>query len=46
MLICIENHRTCDFLGGGSGPPIPPLDPHMICPVYTLYHLKSVVVQW
>ena len=28
MLISIETHITCDF-PGGSGPPIPPLDPHM-----------------
>ena len=31
MLISIETHITCDFPGeGGSGPPIPPLDPHML----------------
>ena len=30
MLISIETHITCDFPGGGgSGPPIPPLDPHL-----------------
>ena len=29
MLIFIEAHITCDF-PGGSRPPIPPLDPHMI----------------
>ena len=30
MLISIETHITCDFPGGGgSGSPIPPLDPHM-----------------
>ena len=29
MLISIETHITCDF-PGGSGPPIPPLDPYMI----------------
>ena len=28
MLISIETHITCDF-PGGSGPPFPPLDPHM-----------------
>ena len=30
LLISIETHITitCDF-PGGSGPPIPPLDPHM-----------------
>ena len=30
MLISIETHITCDFLGGLSGPPIPPLHPHML----------------
>ena len=31
MLICIETHRTCDFPGGGGfGPPIPTLDPHLV----------------
>ena len=30
MLISIETHITCDF-PGGSGPPISPLDPHMLC---------------
>ena len=29
MLFSIETHITCDF-PGESGPPIPPLDPHMI----------------
>ena len=30
MLISKETHITCDFPGGGgSGPPIPNLDPHM-----------------
>ena len=29
-VISIETHKTCDFLGGGGGGPhIPPLDPHM-----------------
>ena len=28
MLISIETLGTCDF-PGGSGPPIPPLDPHI-----------------
>ena len=28
MLISIETLITCDF-PGGSGPPIPPLDPHL-----------------
>ena len=30
MLISMATHITCDF-PGGSGPPIPPLDPHMKC---------------
>ena len=25
MVICIETHRTCNFPGGRSGPPIHPL---------------------
>ena len=31
MLISTKTHITCDFLGvgGGSGPPIPPLELHM-----------------
>ena len=28
-VISIETHKTCDFPGGGGGPHIPPLDPHM-----------------
>ena len=30
-LFPIETHITCDFPGGGgwSGPPVPPLDPHL-----------------
>ena len=29
-LFPIETHITCDFPGGGSGPPSPPpLDPHL-----------------
>ena len=32
VLISIGIHITCDFPGGwGSGPRIPPLDPHMYC---------------
>ena len=32
-LFSIETHITCDFPGGGSGPPVPPpLDPHLNCP--------------
>ena len=29
-LFPIETHITCDFSRGGSGPPVPPLDPHLI----------------
>ena len=30
LLIPIETHITCDFpREGGSGPPVPPLDPHL-----------------
>ena len=35
-LFPIETHITCDF-PGGSGPPVPPLDPHLlvfICPSF------------
>ena len=28
-LFPIETHITCDFPGGGSRPPVPPLDPHL-----------------
>ena len=28
LIIIFKKHITCDFLGG-SGPQIPPLDPHM-----------------
>ena len=28
-LFPIETHITCDF-PGGSGPPVPPLDPHLV----------------
>ena len=28
IIVSKETHITCDF-PGGSGPPIPPLDPHM-----------------
>ena len=30
MLISIETHITCDFSGGGSEPPYPPLNPHKL----------------
>ena len=29
-LFPLETHLTCDFPGGGSRPPVPPLDPHLI----------------
>ena len=29
MLISVETHMTCGFLGGGVRAPIPPLDSHM-----------------
>ena len=29
ILISIESNITCDFPGGGSGPPLPPMDPHI-----------------
>ena len=35
MLISIEIHITCDF-PRGSGPPIPPLDPHKGSPDATV----------
>ena len=28
-LFPIETHKICDFPGGGSEPPVPPLDPHL-----------------
>ena len=31
-----ETHITCDFPGGGSGTPNPPLDPHVGSPSGTL----------
>ena len=31
-----ETHVTCDFHGGGSGPPNPPLDPHVGSPDATV----------
>ena len=31
-----ETHITCDFPGGGSGPPDPPLDPHVGSPDTTV----------
>ena len=32
----IETHITCDFPEGGSGPPNPPLDPHVGSPDATV----------
>ena len=31
-----ETHITCDFPGGGGGPPNPPLDPHVGSPDATV----------
>ena len=31
-----ETHITCDFPGGGAGPPNPPLDPHVGSPDATV----------
>ena len=36
-LFPIETHITCDF-PGGSGPPVPPLDPHLEEPHYVVSH--------
>ena len=36
QMLSIETHITCDFPGQGSGPPIPPLDPHMGSPGATV----------
>ena len=47
-LFPIETHITCDF-PGGSGPPVPPLDPHLVvqawtsCRVQANTHALSVV---
>ena len=34
--VSIETHITCDFPEGGSGPPNPPLDPHVGSPDATV----------
>ena len=39
LLISIEIHILCDF-PGGSGPPIPPLEPHMSLNKPTNLHTK------
>ena len=41
MPISIEPHITCDF-PGGSGPPIPPLDPHMNRGAVKTYRNRSL----
>ena len=42
MLISIETHiRTCYFLGGVSGHPYPPLDPHMVNVIITGQYLSQ-----
>ena len=44
MLISIETHITCDF-PGGSGPLIPPLDPHMrFHNLFFLFQKKTLAV--
>ena len=46
MLISIETHITCDFQGGGgegSGPPIPPLDPHLNLGLHWSFSLYFLV---
>ena len=43
MLISMETHITCDFLGGGGGGPdplSPPLDPHMGSPNAESWSIK------
>ena len=37
MLISLETHMTSDFPGGGgSGPPNPPLDPHLLLGLFDM----------
>ena len=38
-LFPIETHITCDF-PGGSGPPVPPLDPHLLVFICPLFHFN------
>ena len=38
-LFPIETHITCDIPVGGSGPPVPPLDPHLLLQLH--YNLIS-----
>ena len=35
----IETHITCDF-PGGSGPPVPPLDPHLLVFICPSFHVN------
>ena len=46
MLISIETLITCNFPGGGgSGPPIPPLDPHIrFHNLFLLFQKKTLAV--
>ena len=49
MLISIGTHITCDFPGWGSGPPIPPLDPHLFwvfltCSLYKNMYKNTVAL--
>ena len=40
-LFPIETHITCDFPGGGgSGPPVPPLDPHLLVFICRSFHFN------
>ena len=41
----IETHITCDF-PGGSGPPDPPLDPHLLSRSAGDSFFRLVVVGW
>ena len=46
MLISIETHRTCDFLGGRGGgrvrTTLPPLDPRIQCWVGDAYFYRNL----
>ena len=44
-LFPIETHITCDF-PGGSGPPVPPLDPHLLLYTQTQHKLKFSMIRF